>query len=204
MPEPTSLLSLLAMATLVLVARFLWLPEAGRQGWGRVQALVALLVLPSVVVLFAGSVHLERSTRTSFCLSCHVMEPFGDSLSGEGLAASHYQNNRVPREQACYSCHTDYTMYGGLRAKWRGLRHVWVNYLGSLPDPADIELYVPYRNRECLHCHRGARSFEEVAIHSFGDMPAALESNEVSCLGCHGAAHDVDSPQEARSADDFR
>jgi nitrate/TMAO reductase-like tetraheme cytochrome c subunit len=89
MPEPASLLSLLAMATLVLVARFLWRPEAGRVGWGRVQALVALLVLPSVVVMFAGSVHLERSTRTSFCISCHVMEPFGDSLSGEGLAASH-------------------------------------------------------------------------------------------------------------------
>ena len=63
----------------------------------------------------------------------------------------------------CYTCHTDYAMFGGLKAKLRGLNHVYVQYFGKIPDK--VELYNPYNNRECLHCHGGARNFEEGATH---------------------------------------
>ena len=36
--------------------------------------------------------------------------------SSDHLAAAHYQNSRVPREQACYTCHTTYTMFGGAKS----------------------------------------------------------------------------------------
>jgi cytochrome c-type protein NapC len=111
------------------------------------------------------------------------------------LPATHYQYNRVPRETACYTCHTDYTMYGGVTAKWRGLRHVYVQYLGTRPEPAAIRTYAPYNNRECLHCHEGGRSFEEQSAHNreAGSL-ASIRSNAVSCIssGCHEFIHEVE------------
>ena len=47
-----------------------------------------------------------------------------------------------------------------------GLKHVFVHYLGTPPTPEAIKLYDAFNNRECLHCHEGARSFEEGAVHT--------------------------------------
>jgi hypothetical protein len=98
-----------------------------------------------------------------------------------------------PADEACYTRHTDYVLYGGIRAKWRGMRHVYVQYLGTRPAPADIHLYTPYNNRECLHCHLGARSFEESATHAA--IRDEVISNQVSCIssGCHDTVHNVAS-----------
>jgi cytochrome c-type protein NapC len=103
------------------------------------------------------------------------------------LPAQHYQNHRVSRDQACFTCHTNYTLFGDAQAKLRGLRHVYVYYIGHIPGK--IELYEPYQNRECLHCHAGARSFEESDLHK--DIRAELDSNATSCLECHDAVHNV-------------
>lgn len=194
MPGPGTLVVLLAVVTLILVVALAFRPDLARNGGGRIFAFLVLLMLPVFGGFLAGWRHLDHSTSTSFCLSCHIMEPYGASLESEtpSLAAAHYQNNRVPRDEACYSCHTDYTMYGDLAAKWRGLQHVWVYYVGGAPEPQDIQLYVPYRNRECLHCHEGARSFEELPLHA-GDIREALATNELSCLDCHAVAHDPES-----------
>src|SRR5262249_55534335 len=141
--------------------------------------------------------HLEQSKRTEFCLSCHVMSDHGRSLYIDDrsfLPASHFQNHRIPADEACYTCHTDYSMYGPISAKLRGLRHVYVQYLGKVPQPSEIKLYRSFNNRECLHCHDGARSFEEGAVHSAApEIMASIKSNETSCLtsGCHDHVHDV-------------
>src|SRR6058998_3634922 len=68
------------------------------------------------------------------------------------IAAVHFQNNRVPRDRACYTCHTNYALFGGVRAKLHGARHVYVQYFSTIPAPDKIRLYDPYNNRECLHC----------------------------------------------------
>ena len=123
------------------------------------------------------------------------MEPYGKSLKvddSEYIPANHYQNNRVPRSTACFTCHTNYTLYGDTRAKLRGLRHVYVYYVGTVPKK--IELYEPYKNRECLHCHEGARSFEEGATHNEEPMRRALmKENKLSCVssGCHNVIHNA-------------
>lgn len=122
------------------------------------------------------------------------MEPYGRSLRVDDphfLVAAHFQNHRVPPDQACYTCHTDYVLYGGIRAKLRGLRHVYAQYIGKVAQP--IHLYRPYNNRECLHCHLGARSFEKSPTHSA--LRDDLVSNQVSCLtsGCHDVVHNVTS-----------
>jgi cytochrome c-type protein NapC len=163
---------------------------------GRLFALLAIVVVP-IGAGFAGlSEHVERAKTVSFCTSCHVMERYGQSLHIDDLAhlpATHYQYNRVPRENACFTCHTDYTMFGDYKAKLRGLRHVWIQYFGTIP--AKIHLYTPFRNRECLHCHEGARSFVESVTHkSEPDRLASIRNESLSCLskGCHDTTHDVD------------
>jgi cytochrome c-type protein NapC len=116
------------------------------------------------------------------------MEPYGQSMLVEdedALPAAHFQNRRVDRDHACFTCHTNYTLFGDYKAKIGGLRHVYIYYLGTIPKK--IELYEPYKNRECLHCHDGGRKF----VDAHGEDLPALRSNETSCLDCHDSVHDV-------------
>ena len=92
----------------------------------------------------------------------------------------------LPRPGLLHLPH-DYTLFGDAKAKLQGLRHVYVHYLGELP--AKIALYEPYNNRECLHCHPGARGFEENEFHI--EIRAELVANTTSCLECHDAVHAV-------------
>jgi nitrate reductase cytochrome c-type subunit len=72
---------------------------------------------------------------------------------------------------------------------------MWYAYASEPPDP--IELYQPYENRECLHCHENARSFLQHAAHQ--PVMQKLTSGEVSCLLCHGRVHEV-KPGAVREA----
>ena len=188
---PTALALLAGALVLILLVR----PEITRHAMGKALTFLAFLPLPFLATWMGASTHLEHSKSTRFCVSCHVMEPYGRSLlvdDGDYLVGAHYQNKRVPRDHACFTCHTSYTMYGDLQAKIRGLRHVWVYLAGS--EPEEIELYEPYQNRECLHCHGDARSFEESEIHA--DLLEDLESGETSCLECHAWTHGIDELDE--------
>ncbi len=178
------------LVAIALIALLVLRPSLTTVRGGRILAFLAFLVLPLLATAMGLSAHMEHSKSTEFCLSCHVMEPYGQSLlvdDSSWLPAQHYQNNRVPRDHACFTCHTDYTMFGDYKAKLRGLRHVYVNYLGTIPEK--IKLYEPYNNRECLHCHAGSRAFEESDLHK--EMRADLGTNKTSCLECHDAVHEV-------------
>jgi len=150
------------------------------------------------------SSEMDRSKTTAFCLSCHTMESYGKSLDIDDpghIPAAHFQNHRVPPDEACYTCHTDYALFGTAKVKLNGLRHVYVYYLGTPPAPQDIKLYEPYNNRECLHCHEGARSFEEGAVHTADPATVpAVKSNKLSCLssGCHEVVHDIAHLKDAK------
>ena len=194
---PVSVLALIVVATGVLALLVGLRAQVTRSREGKMLAFVALFVLPLIAAGLGFGAHMERARSTTFCLSCHVMNDYGRSLAIDDpsyVPARHYQNNLVPRESACYTCHTDYTMFGTVTAKLRGVRHLWVQYAGVIPKPEDIKLYTPYNNRECLHCHMGARRFEEsTAHHKTADLLRAVKSGQKSCLssGCHEFIHDV-------------
>ena len=157
---------------------------------GRVVLLVGLLALP--LLLSAGNISygFHQSSTTAFCLSCHEMRPHGKSLfvdNRQALAAVHYQNRFVDRETVCYSCHKDYAMFGDVKAKLNGLRHVWAHYIAGVPKK--IELYQPYPNSNCLHCHDDMRRFVEGPAHK--PVLSALYAGTTSCLSCHRIAHDM-------------
>lgn len=193
---PTAAVLVLLAITVVFIAAIIVRPDVTATRGGKILAFLGLFILP----LFGGFLgvdnHIERSKQTSFCLSCHVMEDYGKSLRVDDssyIPAVHYQNNRVPRDEACYTCHTDYTLYSGaIKAKLHGLKHLYVQYLGT--PPHTIKLYTPYNNRECLHCHLGARSFEQGAVHNADPQTMAdIKSNKLSCVssGCHDMVHNV-------------
>ncbi|HXX44258.1 MAG TPA: NapC/NirT family cytochrome c [Candidatus Acidoferrales bacterium] len=202
--DRTSLILIFFTAIVVVLALLMSArAELTRARGGKMLAFVALCILPALAMWAGANEHMERSTRTQFCLSCHVMHDFGQSLYVDDksyIPAVHFQNNRVPRDHACFTCHTDYTMFGDYRAKWRGVHHVRVQYLGTVPKPADIKLYTPYNNRECLHCHAGARSYEEASHHlKDPNMLALVAANKLSCMSsdCHDIVHDVDTLKDA-------
>ena len=160
-------------------------------------AFVGLLILPVICAGFGFEEQMDRAESTKFCLSCHVMDDFGKSLYVDDrgyIPAVHFQNNYVPRLHACYTCHTNYAMFGSARDKMRGLHHVLVQYFGIIPKPEDIKLYQPYNNRECLHCHLGARRFEEATKHlKDPKLLDDVKAGRLSCTSsrCHDTVHDV-------------
>src|SRR5260370_17658681 len=142
------LITIVANAFGVLLA---FRAELTRGRGGKILAFIALCILPVFAVWAGVREHLDRSTSTQFCLSCHVMSDFGQSLYVDDksyLPAAHFQNNLVPRDHSCFTCHTDYTMFGDYRPKCRGLHHVYVQYFAKIPNPTDLNLYPNYNNSQ--------------------------------------------------------
>ncbi|HUY14001.1 MAG TPA: NapC/NirT family cytochrome c [Terriglobia bacterium] len=185
--------------TVVLALLVAFRPELTRARGGKILAFLALFILPVAASWLGFSKQMSRAESTQFCLSCHVMHDYGRSLYADDpsfVPAKHFQNRLVPRDHACYTCHTDYTMFGPISSKMRGLHHLYVEYLGAIPKPGQIKLYTPFNNRECLYCHLGARTYEEATEHhKTPDMLARIKSNQLSCMSsnCHDTIHAIDS-----------
>jgi cytochrome c-type protein NapC len=199
---PVGLLYAVIVVTLVLELAVAAAPRVTVSRTGKIVAFLALFIFPILAGSLGYEHHMTRSKQTSFCLSCHLMEPYGRSLHVDDptwIPAAHYQNGRVPRDEACYTCHTDYVMYGTIRSKLRGLHHIYAQYFEHPKPP--LHLYHPYNNRECLHCHLGSRSFEQGATHNADpQIMADIKSNKMSCLssGCHDQIHNTGQLDKAK------
>lgn len=200
MEGTTTILIAVILFSIVLIAWLVLRPSVTATRGGKILAFVALLVFPVLAGGLGVNEQIQHSKTTNFCLSCHIMEDYGKSLRVDDrsfVPAIHFQNNLVPRDKACFTCHTDYTMFGDYNAKLRGLKHVYAYYLGKPSQP--IKLYTSYNNRECLHCHLGARSFEESEAHTKDpQVMAKMKVNEVGCTtsGCHNITHNVGQLKE--------
>ena len=188
----TGVLVSLVVLTIILAGVFLVRPSFTAGATGKILAFIGLCVLPTLCIATGMSFHMERSKQTAYCISCHSMETHGQSLyvlDKSYIPAQHFQNHLVQPKQACYTCHTDYTMYGPLKDKLKGLRYVYMEYVSS--PPKVIHLDGTYKNSQCLHCHAGTRDFEANLNH-MGPM-ASLVSNQVSCIssGCHSTIHNA-------------
>jgi hypothetical protein len=63
---------------------------------------------------------------------------------------------------------------------------VYVYYFSTPPAPGNIKLYQPFNNRECLHCHLGARSFEEGRCIR-PTLPRCRRSRPINSRACRAA-----------------
>lgn len=164
---------------------------------GRWALLLGAALLPLAASAGVFKAGMDESSRTRFCLSCHEMQKYGKSLfvdNRKALPAVHFQDRLIDRDNACFTCHTDYALFGDFKAKLNGLKHVYVHYLGKVPEK--MALYQPYQNYNCLHCHDDARGFQEAPAHQA--VKPQIGSGEMSCLKCHAVAHDFTAVHEGR------
>lgn len=188
----TGLLIAQIVVAIILASIFLVRPSITSGSVGKILAFLGLFVLPALCLVGGMDTHVQQSEQTRFCTSCHAMVPYGQSLyvdDASYIPAAHFQNHRVPADMACYACHADYTIYGPLKDKLRGVTRIYMQYVSKPPNP--IRIPGGYNNNQCLHCHLGARSFQENPIHSA--VMDSLTSNQMSCIssGCHDTIHKV-------------
>lgn len=183
-------LGALALVAIALIAAVARRPELASSAPGRLVGAFAFLALPGLLLVAGAGRHYEQAKTTRFCVSCHLIGPYEESLRIDHpafLPAAHYQNRRLPAERACYACHTNYTMFGDFDDKVRGVHHVWHAVFGGASDP--VRLYRPFSNRACLECHQGARSYIEHPEHA--RFLVDLREEARSCLMCHNLVHEV-------------
>ncbi len=155
---------------------------------------LAVAVLPLALVFFAYSYGMQASEKVEACGSCHVMTPWVNDLhdpKSETLAAMHFKNRYI-QESHCYTCHSDYGMFGTVKAKWEGLGHIMRYSTGAYEQP--IKIAHPYPNWRCLNCHATSQKFLDPSKHPKEDL-ADMMSGKTSCIDCHGPAH----PPQAKS-----
>jgi hypothetical protein len=148
------------------------------------------VLLPIAAYGLASLYMLEGSKQVAFCGSCHVMTPILKSVgSNDGsLAAIHYTRGLVPHEEACFTCHSGYGIWGGVDAKMAGVMHMVRTVTGWYTLP--ITHNGPFDIDSCLGCHAFAPSFRAVEAHQDPDLQKQLLSRQMGCTGiCHPAAH---------------
>ena len=185
------------LAAVLLILAWGRLRESGLDARLKELLILPLVVLPAAIVFFGYSYGIENSKAIESCGSCHVMTPYLADLrnpQSESLAATHYKNRYI-QEHHCYTCHTDYGMFGTVHAKWEGLGHVRRHLTGNYTLP--IKIAQPYPNRRCLGCHGESQKFLKSEGHPQEDMPKLL-SGENSCIDCHGPAHTPAAEQASR------
>lgn len=148
--------------------------------------IAGVVVFPSVSTMFGTLLVFERAERVEFCGSCHkAMQAYVDDMENPGsesLAAIHYRNRYVPRNQ-CYTCHTSFGLFGTVQAKIAGVIDVHKYYTGSFRK--QIQMREPYRNDDCLKCHDGAVKW---SLNHSASRDSIL-AGEATCLSCHGEVH---------------
>jgi len=184
----TGILIALIVVTIALAAVFLVRSSITAGATGKILAFVSLCALPALCIGVGMSFQNQRSKQTRFCISCHELQ--GASLhllNPNYIPAHHFQDHLVPPDRACFTCHTDYAIYGPFRDKLKGLWNMGIQYMST--PPKTIHIPGGYNNLECLQCHAGSRDFEE---HLKSMAPIALlMTNKVSCISCHNLIHNV-------------
>lgn len=179
-------LCVLAMA--LVAYGTLWRRDGVSPG-ARVAMMIGFLVLSPLAYVVNAGLAITDAKPVAFCNSCHVMEAYVADLhdpDSEHLAAQHYQFRWIAENQ-CYTCHSDYGLFGDFQAKIAGLRHVWHNTIGDYEVP--LKIRGTYNNQRCLFCHGPVRSYREVPEHE--KNAARIATSEMSCIGgnCHVSPH---------------
>jgi cytochrome c-type protein NapC len=153
---------------------------------------LALFVLPTGSAFMGNASNMEASKNVEFCNGCHVMNSYVDDVrdpNSTSLASLHGRLE-IFRDEACYECHADYGMFGGVTTKIGGMHHVEAFYTDdwSAPGHRAPALYKPYDMRRCLSCHDPLRKGAplEHQVHA-----EKIKTMTISCSaeGCHGHPH---------------
>lgn len=150
----------------------------------------AAVLLPVSAYALSMLHMLEGSKQVTFCGSCHVMTPLLKSLreNDGSLASTHYARGLIRQDEACFTCHSGYGIWGGVDAKMAGVMHMVHTITGHYALP--LQHNGPFDIDSCLGCHSSTQTFRAVEAHQDVDLQKQLLARELSCTGiCHPAAH---------------
>lgn len=149
-------------------------------------AIILIIFLWPAGLVSLTSYNLERSKKVEFCASCHQMSGHIADIKREtekSLAGKHAMLSWV-NKNPCYTCHTNYSLFGPLSTKLNGLKHMAVAFLGDVREE-DIKLYKPYLDANCMQCHDNYR-FSKPEEHA-DIMP------DERCVDCHDDMHEIEN-----------
>src|SRR5262249_24698861 len=109
---PVIVLPLLAIAG-IFIAVIVVRPEITVARGGKIMAFLALFICPALLTVLIFAAHMERSKQPFFVFSFHIMGPYGKIFyvdNSSYVPPPHFQNTPIPRNHACYPCHTNYTI----------------------------------------------------------------------------------------------
>jgi len=153
----------------------------------KVFLLFVMAVLPGAWLLAVAGHDLHAMEKVEFCVQCHTMDGYYESLHSankDSIVSTHYLNNRVPQDTACYQCHADHTpVIGLMKTKLNGLREAYIEYLGEAEMP--LKAKKEFKNVNCLMCHADAKNWKE----THADNLEALLAGKEKCLDCHDVVH---------------
>ena len=163
----------------------------------KIALLFGVGLFPIATAMTGNYAGFEATKERTFCGSCHVMTPYardsGDPTSTT-LAARHGRN-ALFGDANCYACHANYGMFGTVKTKLGGLRHIYeyVFHFHDMPlEEAREKIHIrePFQNSTCMHCHSTENPGWN-AVKDHASILARVRSGEVSCAseGCHGPAH---------------
>lgn len=162
--------------------------------------LLTFIILSPLTYFISFGIGIEKAKPVEFCNSCHIMKSHVDDMKdpdSESIASRHY-NYRWISDDQCYTCHSDYGLYGAVGAKIDGIRHIMDYYI--LGYPKKLKIRGTYNNERCLFCHAPVKDYQDVEEHE--KYAAEIKSSEQSCFGadCHVAPH----PDETKITEDTR
>ena len=161
--------------------------------------LIVFLILSPLVYFISFGIGIEKAKPVEFCNNCHVMNSHVDDMKdpdSESIAALHYKYRWISDDQ-CYTCHSDYGLYGAVGAKFAGVRHILNYYVTGYPNK--LEIRGTYNNERCLFCHAPVEEYQEVEEHQ--KYAAEIKSSKQSCFGadCHVSPHPDDTKEIANN-----
>lgn len=178
----------MALSAVALIAWTL-VAHRGRLAGFRARLLlfIGVCCIPFPAVLMSAAVGLEQSKAVGFCNSCHLMGAFvadmRDADSGS-LSALHFRNRYI-QDEHCYSCHTDYGLFGTVEAKLGGMSHVWSEFAGA--GTGMVRPKTNYRFTICLNCHGQSWKFIQQKRHA--GVVNKVVSGQGACTDCHNRSH---------------
>lgn len=162
--------------------------------------LIVFVILSPMIYFISFFIGIEKSKPVEFCNSCHIMNNHVENMldpDSESIAALHYQYRWIADKQ-CYTCHSDYGLFGAGRAKYDGISHILHYYVLGYEEKLHIK--GTYNNERCLFCHATVAAYQDIEEHQ--DYAEEIKTSKQSCFGvqCHVSPH----PDEIKELAELR
>jgi nitrate/TMAO reductase-like tetraheme cytochrome c subunit len=178
----------MALSAVALIAWTLVAYRGRLSGFrARLLLFIGVCCVPFPAVLMSAAVGLEQSKAVAFCNSCHLMGAFVADMKdadSRSLSALHFRNRYIQNDH-CYSCHTDYGLFGTLEAKIGGMSHVWSEFAGA--GRGTVRQKGNYRFTICLNCHGESSKFIQQKGHA--GVVNRVVGGQAACTECHNRSH---------------